>query len=176
MGRADYLEIEKEADNLINHYEVITSKLKDIQSTTSFIDHIDNPEYIRLMNQQDIISNELLKYREMLTDLARGDMSSFAGINSIEELLTKVAFEEIDSPVEPWKQQQEEHNSLLKRNPELLKELLQVDGEIADLGNSRAAMGLEFKEESEYTEDDKMLEQRIESLIERAQQIYSQMV
>ena len=98
MCRADYIELERDADNLIRYYDIITSKLKHIQETSSFKEHVDNPEYLKLMTQQHILSQELLKYRDILDNLANdkintfaGDtsMNKFAGIKDIDELVSK---------------------------------------------------------------------------------------
>ena len=98
MGRADYIELERDADNLIRYYDIITSKLKHIQETSSFKEHVDNPEYLKLMTQQHILSQELLKYRDILDNLANkktnnfaGDisMNKFAGIKDIDDLVSK---------------------------------------------------------------------------------------
>ena len=98
MGSADYIELERDADNLISYYDTITSKLKQIQETSSFKEHVDNPEYLKLMTQQHILSQELLKYRDILDNLANkktnnfaGDisMNKFAGIKDIDDLVSK---------------------------------------------------------------------------------------
>ena len=98
---------------------------------------------------------------------------------SSDDILKIAISDEVTTPPlsdEEITQRHEEHNSLLKRNPELFKELLKVEGEISELGNSNLIMSLEFKDESEYTEEEILALEKLESLIYKAQEIYSRMI